>query len=256
MKINEALKILEEYAPLSLSDGLVKLIGGYDNVGIIAQVEGDIKGILFTLDLTDESIDKAIETGANLIVTHHPAIYAPLTRLDYNKSPLLKCLNAKIGVISMHLNLDCAKNGIDYYLAKGLGATKQEIIYKVDKDCGYGRIFETSATLSQIKEKYENEFLTQKVMIFGDPEREIERVASYCGSGLDDTAIETITDVDLYVSADIKHHIILSALKRGKCVMQVTHYSSEMYGFREFYKSVKDNFYGIKTCIVENDYML
>lgn len=256
MKINEVLKTLERYAPLELSDKLVKQIGGFDNVGIIAQVEGDITGIVFTLDLTDESIDRALDMGANLIVTHHPAIYNPLLRLDYLKSPILRCVNEKIGVISMHLNLDCAEKGIDYYLAKGLGATEQEIIYKVDNNCGYGRIFKTSTTLLELKEKYEKEFLTQKVMIFGDPNREIEKVASYCGSGLDDTAIETITDVDLYVSADIKHHLILAALKRGKCVMQVTHYSSEMYGFREFYKAVKEKFSGIKTDIIESSYML
>ncbi len=256
MKINEVLKTLERYAPLELSDKLVKQIGGYDNVGIIAQVEGEIKGIVFTLDLTDESIDRALEMGANLIVTHHPAIFNPLLKLDYLKSPLLRCVNEKIGVISMHLNLDCAEKGIDYYLAKGLGATKQEIIYKVDDNCGYGRIFETSTTLSELKERYEREFLTEKVMIFGDPDREIERVASFCGSGLDDTVIETITDVDLYVSSDIKHHLILGALKRGKCVMQVTHYSSEMYGFREFYNLVKEDFSGVKTDIIESNYML
>ncbi|MBE5743382.1 MAG: Nif3-like dinuclear metal center hexameric protein [Clostridiales bacterium] len=256
MKINEVLRKLEKYAPLELSDRLIKQIGGYDNVGIIAQIEGEITGIVFTLDLTDKSIDKALETGANLIVTHHPAIFNPPLKLDYEKSPLLRCLNCKIGVISMHLNLDCAEKGIDYYLAKGLGAEKQEIIYQVDKNCGYGRIFETSTTLSEIKEKYQTEFLTDKVMIFGHSDRAIEKVASYCGAGLDDTAIETITDVDLYVSADIKHHVILSALKRGKCVMQVTHYSSEMYGFREFYNSVKENLCGVNTCIVENEFML
>lgn len=256
MKINEVLKTLDNYAPLKLSDELIKQIGGYDNVGIIADVEGDITGIVFTLDLTDESIDKAKEIGANLIVTHHPAIYDPLLKLDYVKSPILRAVNEKIGVISMHLNLDCAVKGIDYYLAKGLGAKKQKIIYQVDKNCGYGRVYETSTTLSEIKERYEREFLTSKVMVFGDFDREIKKVASYCGAGLDDTAISTITDVDLYVSADIKHHIILSALKRGKCVMQVTHYSSEMYGFREFYKAVKDNFCGINTCIIEGNFML
>ncbi len=256
MKINEVLKTLECYAPLELSDKLIKQVGGFDNVGIIAGVQGEITGILFTLDLTEESIDKAKEIGANLIVTHHPAIYTPVLRLDYDKSPLLRCVNEKIGVISMHLNLDCAVKGIDYYLAKGLGAKKQKIIYEIDKNCGYGRIFKTSTTLSGIKERYEEEFSTNKVMIFGNPNREINKVASYCGSGLDDKAIETVTDVDLYVSSDIKHHVILSALKRGKCVMQVTHYSSEMYGFREFYNLVKEDFSGVKTDIIESSYML
>ena len=66
MTLQEVLKALEEYAPLELSDKLVQKMGGYDNSGIIAQVKGDITGIVFTLDLTDISVHKAIETGANL----------------------------------------------------------------------------------------------------------------------------------------------------------------------------------------------
>ncbi len=256
MTIHEVLNKLEEYAPLSLSDKLVEQIGGYDNVGIIADVEGDITGVVFTLDLTDESVTKAIEMGANLIVTHHPAIFVPLKTLNYESSPLLRCVNAKIGVISMHLNLDSAKEGIDYYLAKGLGAEKTEIVYQVGENEGYGRIFETETTLGEIKERYINTFSTEKVMVFGNPNREINKVASFCGAGLADEMLEKVKDVDLYVSADIKHHVIITALKRGKCVMQVTHYSSEVYGFKHFYKWANKKLRGLNSVIVENDYML
>ncbi|MBO7213952.1 MAG: Nif3-like dinuclear metal center hexameric protein [Clostridia bacterium] len=256
MNVKEVLKTLEEYAPLDLSDKLVEIIGGYDNCGVIAEIKGEITGIVFSLDLTDSSVDKAIETGANLIVTHHPAIFVPLKTLDYESSPLLRCLNAGIGVISMHLNLDCAETGIDYCLAKGLGANDMKIINQVGKNVGYGRIFDTDQTLGEIKERYIENFGTEKVMIFGDADRKIEKVASLCGAGFDDGTLEQVKDVDLYVSADIKHHVILSALKRGKCVMQVTHYSSEMYGFKQFYKWANKKLREISTTIIENDLML
>lgn len=256
MNINEVLKTLEEYAPLELSDKLVKEMGGYDNSGIIAEVKGEITGIVFTLDLTDLSVAKAVSLGANLIVTHHPAIYAPIKNLDYDSNALLKCLNAGIGVISMHLNLDSAEKGIDYYLAKGLGAKKTKIVHEIGEGLGYGRIFETDLTLGEIKENYVKEFSTDKVMIFGSANKRIEKVASFCGSGLDESELENVTDVDLYVSSDIKHHVILNALKRGKCVMQVTHYSSESYGFKEFYKWSNKKLDKINCVIVENDLML
>lgn len=256
MTIYEVLKVLEEYAPLNLSDKLVEQIGGYDNVGIIADMDEEITGIVFTLDLTDESVTKAIETGANLIVTHHPAIFVPLKTLDYESSPLLRCVNAKIGVISMHLNLDSAKEGIDYYLAKGLGADKTQIVYQVGENEGYGRIFETETTLGEIKEKYMNTFSTEKVMIFGNADRKIKKVASFCGAGLADEMLDKAKDVDLCVSADIKHHVIVNALKRGKCVMQVTHYSSEVYGFKHFFKWANKRLSEVESVMVEVNYML
>lgn len=256
MTINEVLNSLVEYAPLELSSKLVENIGGYDNIGIIAETKGDVTGVVFTLDLTDASIQKAIDIGANLIVTHHPAIFVPLKALDYESSPLLKCLNCGIGVISMHLNLDCAEHGIDYYLAKGLGAEQMQIVHSIGEGVGYGRIFEKETTLGEIKEKYEETFSTDKVMIFGNPNKRIEKIATFCGAGLDEGELDRVKDVDLYVSADIKHHVILSALKRGKSVMQVTHYSSEMYGFKHFYKWANNKLRNLKCVIVENDLML
>ena len=127
MKINDIYNILNEYAPIELSNAFCSAINGFDNSGIIASVSDDIKGIVFSLDLTFSAVEMAIKNDCNLILTHHPAIYKPISCLN-ESDPLLKALNNKIGVISFHLNLDVAKEGIDYYLAKGLGAKDQEIL--------------------------------------------------------------------------------------------------------------------------------
>ena len=63
-------------------------------------------------------------------------------------------------------------------------------------------------------------------------------------------------DCDLYISSDVKHHVILYALERGKAIMNVSHYSSEVLGFKKFYSSVKEKLIGIESIFVENEMML
>lgn len=120
MNYKEVFAALEKYAPLKLSDELVKAENGYDNSGIILANDGEIKNIAFALDLTVGAVEFAKEKNCNLIVTHHPAIYRPVKSLGEN-SPLRLAAKNNIAIISIHLNLDCAEKGIDYYLAEGLG---------------------------------------------------------------------------------------------------------------------------------------
>ena len=150
MNVKELFCILNEYAPLNLSKELCEIEEGYDNSGIILDSSRQTDKVLFCLDLTSKSVEKAIELGCGIIVTHHPAIYRPIKNLT-SDAPLLKCASEKIGVISMHLNLDCAKEGIDYYLAKGLGGEVVKILTPLSVEgTGYGRISEVNATASEI----------------------------------------------------------------------------------------------------------
>lgn len=239
MKINDIYNILNEYAPIELSNAFTSAINGFDNSGIIASVSEDIKGVVFSLDLTLSAVDMAIKNDCNLIVTHHPAIYKPISCLNEGDA-LLKALNNKIGVISFHLNLDVAKEGIDYYLAKGLGAKDQEILIPLGEKVGYGRKFNVDSTIEEIAQNYKKEFSTNNVMIYGNLKEKVTKMATFCGAGLDESEIELSKDSDLLLSADIKHHVILKALSLGKKVIEVTHYSSEFYGFNKFYEVIKD----------------
>jgi dinuclear metal center YbgI/SA1388 family protein len=255
MKITEFVNLLEKYAPLKLSSDFVKEINGYDNSGVIVNLDKDITGVVFSLDLTDIAVDMAIKNGCNLIFTHHPAIYAPINKIDYN-SPIYKAINNGIGVVSFHLNLDCAINGIDYYLAKGLGANNQEIMISLGEKVGYGRVFDVKKqSFNCFVESFKLEFNSNKVLAYGNLNDEISSVASFCGSGLDEEVIDKASSVDVLVSSDVKHHLIIKALSQGKKLMVITHYSSEFYGFKRFYENVKDEI-GVKTLLnIEQDYL-
>lgn len=255
MKINDVLKIFEAYAPKRLSDEFVSKFNAYDNSGVIVDTDSEITGILFTLDLTSAAVDTAIKNNCNLIFTHHPAIYMPIKNLSLN-TPIYKALNNSIGVISYHLNLDVAKFGIDYYLAKGLGGDDAKILSIVEEDLGYGRTFDVGGVkFGEIIERYKREFNSSKVIAYGNLEDNINKVATFCGAGLDSESIDLASDCDLIVSSDAKHHDILNALERNINLLIVTHYSSEFYGFKKVYENLSDSL-GVKTILhVEDKYL-
>ena len=256
MKIKEILNIFEDYAPISISDEYVKKYNAYDNSGIIVDSDEEIKGVLFSLDLTVDAVDKAIESGCNLIFTHHPAIYLPIKNICCNTA-IYKAVSNKIGVISFHLNLDMTKFGIDYYLAKGLGAKTQTILLPLSNGLGYGRIFDIDAKpYSQIVDEYKKEFDTNKVVCYGNESEKVSTIASLCGQGLGDFDLSLLKDADLIVSSDVPHHIILNVINLNKKLMIVSHYSSEFYGFSKIYGELSMKLNGLKTVLfTDNKYL-
>ena len=125
MKLCEFYNVANELAPKALSDEYCEKYGAYDNSGVLVDAGEEITGVLFSLDLTFAAIEEAIEKKANLIVTHHPAIYGKIDgvrKSDFQPlgEKLVLALKKGISVISMHLNLDTAKGGIDESLAQGI----------------------------------------------------------------------------------------------------------------------------------------
>ena len=54
----------------------------WDNVGLLAgSHEKEVRRIYVALDATDEVIEAAKAAGADLLVTHHPMIFSPVSRI-------------------------------------------------------------------------------------------------------------------------------------------------------------------------------
>ena len=117
MRLKEICELVDKTAPFSISGAYCREYGGYDNSGILVDCGREITGVLFSLDLSRAAAEEAKKRGAQLIVTHHPAIYSPIRSLaqEGEGALVLACVQAGISVISAHLNLDMAEGGIDEY---------------------------------------------------------------------------------------------------------------------------------------------
>ena len=236
---------LERIGSLALSDEFCKECDAYDNSGIIIKCSENVNGVLFSLDLSHKAIKKAKSLGYNLIVTHHPPIFHPIKKLDAvtypNGSVVPECIKEGISVISMHLNFDVAAKGIDYHLMMGLGGSGKDFSTLINVGGGYGRVYDIAP--QNFKEYFNNvkkTFSSERAICFGK-DKTVKRVASFCGAGCDADAIEFAyrSKADVFVSADMREHEIAALIANGINVIELTHYSSENYGFNKIYQSIK-----------------
>lgn len=257
MKLSEVYKIADEIAPKRLSDEFCRTAGAYDNSGLLVEACEEVTGIVFTLDLTNAAIDKALACGANLIITHHPVIYGKIDHICLGDKTLLggklvQCIQAGISVISMHLNLDVAKGGIDESLMEGIllaageteGAGMRSVaIQHPVEDGGYGRVYDVKGvSLRSLADGIKKVFTTQNVFAYGNLDGTITRIASFCGAGADERSILYAKEMgaQVMISSDFKHHLIQLLVESGMSVIVLTHYASEQYGFEKYYKKIRE----------------
>jgi dinuclear metal center YbgI/SA1388 family protein len=109
---------LDQFAPRDLA-------ADWDNVGLLlGERSAAVERVMTCLTVTPESASEAIESRANLIVTHHPILFRGAKRLT-DATPegrmLLSLARAGMAVYSPHTAFDNAHGGINELLARRLG---------------------------------------------------------------------------------------------------------------------------------------
>ncbi len=96
-----------------------------DNVGLqVGSTKREITNIFLCLELTEKSLNQAINKNCNFIFTHHPFIFKPLNKLNTHSDPkgklIEKLIKNDITLYSAHTNLDFTTDGVSFELAKSL----------------------------------------------------------------------------------------------------------------------------------------
>lgn len=97
----------------------------YDNSGLQAGDPDSLIGsVLLSLDINEDVVREAKETGATLIVSHHPVIFAPLKSLGYasvSERCIALAIKSNIAIYSAHTNLDAMAWGVSHIMAVKAG---------------------------------------------------------------------------------------------------------------------------------------
>ncbi|MBE0673197.1 MAG: Nif3-like dinuclear metal center hexameric protein [Bacteroidales bacterium] len=125
MKTGDICRYLDQVVPLSLQES-------YDNSGLQTGCYDDEAGAaLLTIDVNEEVIAEAIGSGCNIVISHHPLIFAPLKRIsdhDSTQRTLMAAIRNNITVYSVHTNLDSLYGGVSFRMAEKLGMVNVEVL--------------------------------------------------------------------------------------------------------------------------------
>ena len=207
----------------------------FDNVGLLAgRTEKEVERVYIALDATDAVIDRAVEAGADMLITHHPLIFSPLKKVtdeDFVSRRVVKLIQNDISYYAMHTNYDVL--GMAELAEKILGIRDSEVLditmEKDGKQEGIGRIgeLEKPMTLEECCVYVKHKLNLGSLKVFGDMQAEVSRLAISPGSGKTAIAAAIAKGADVLVTGDIGHHDGLDAVEQGLAVIDAGHYGTE-----------------------------
>jgi dinuclear metal center YbgI/SA1388 family protein len=221
---------LEQIAPL-------RLAAEWDAVGLlVGSHRPQIARVMTCLSLTPEVAAEAVRGQADLVVTHHPLPFRPISRITADSPTgrvLLELIHAGIAVWSSHTAWDSAAGGINDQLAGLLGL---EHVAPLEPDAihplaGFGRAGTAPAgwSVAQLSRHIARRLDAPGVQVVGNPERPAGRVGIVCGSGGDSLAAVKRAGCTTFLTGEVKLHQALEARAGDLAVVAVGHHASERF---------------------------
>ncbi|PVZ09054.1 Nif3-like dinuclear metal center hexameric protein [Actinomycetospora cinnamomea] len=215
----------------------------WDAVGLtVGDPSEPVRRVLVAVDPLPAVIDEAIATGADLLVTHHPlllrGVHAVATTAPKG-SAIHRLIRAGIALYCAHTNADAANPGVSDALADALGITVEAPLAPQDDapadgtGVGIGRIgrLPERETLAAFTRRVADALppTAWGVRAGGDPQRSVARVAVSGGAGDSMLHLARAAGVDVYVTADLRHHPATDHLAEpgAPALVDVAHWASE-----------------------------
>jgi len=109
-----------------------------DNPGLqVGNLDAKVKNIVIALNPSLEVINFSLAQEANFIITHHPLIFKPIRSISSTASNVSNIINQliknDISLYSSHTNLDFAKEGVSWTLARKIGLNKIDFLKGINE---------------------------------------------------------------------------------------------------------------------------
>ena len=229
LKAEEIIKKINNIAP-------EEICCNWDNVGImVGNIKSEVKKVLIALDCSDAVIDEAVKENADMIITHHPFIFKPIKSLDYSlpiSKKIVKVIKNDIVVYSAHTNLDIADFGTNYTLAGLLELQNTVGLIAMGEGNFMGRVGELKdeMTFGSLINFVKSKLGADKLVVNGDINTKIRKVGLCTGAGADYEYMKIAKDMgcQAYITGDVGYHDAQIAEDIGICLIDGTHYLTEV----------------------------
>jgi dinuclear metal center YbgI/SA1388 family protein len=233
--LSEVLAVLERLAPLKFAEP-------WDNVGLLLEPTllaeaTPLAHALLTIDLSDAVVSEAELLGVGLIIAYHPSIFQGLKRLrssEPSERVLLRCASRGMAIFSPHTALDAAPDGVNDWLLGAFGPGEQGpcVPHALDARFGQGRYvrLQQAVSLAEAVAGIKQHLgLAQLRVSVAAPHasdaRVIRNVAVCAGAG--GSVFEKLSDYDLYLTGEMRHHDVRARSLSGSSVVLCEHTQTE-----------------------------
>jgi len=236
-KVRDFYNYIDSFAPFNTQEE-------WDNSGfLIGDIEAEVKKVAVMLDVTDETLEKAIESGADLIVSHHPIIFSPMKKL-MSDSLEFKAIKAGINIISAHTSFD--NNGVNDVLAKTLDLKNIREFPDIPMlRMGESENTEVESFLKSIKDSL------GKTLRYNRVRKDIKTVAVCGGSG--GSFVNDLSGIDAFVTGDADHHNFLDAERRGILLIAAGHFETERIAMPYMAEKLSSEFKNAEIILIEEE---
>ncbi len=213
----------------------------WDAVGLIAgDLDATVNSILLAVDAVLDTVDEAIDAGADLLLVHHPLLLRGVTSVAsdrYKGAALTKLIRANCALIAAHTNADVVETGTSAVFAAALGLSDvHPIVAGTDRARGIGRVgvLPQPTTLGRLARAL-GELLPATatgVRVSGDYDAPITTIALCGGAGDALLSHPAVLAADVYITSDLRHHPASEARENavvggGPALIDVSHWASE-----------------------------
>jgi dinuclear metal center YbgI/SA1388 family protein len=214
-----------------------------------------VSRVLCVVDCVPETVDQALEVGADLIVAHHPLLLKPVSSIapdTYKGRIIHRLIRGDVALYVAHTNADVANPGVSDALAARLGLVGlRPLVPAAGAAAGEGR---GAGRIGELPEPMDLAELTgfaaarlpataAGIRAAGAPDRTIRTVAVCGGAGDVFLADASRAGVDAYLCADLRHHPASEHLSGGgPALLDVAHWATERPWLDEVAGWLRDGF--------------
>ena len=208
----------------------------WDRPGLmLGNPNATVNKVLLSVDITADVISEAAEQDCQLLLSHHPMLLRPVHELGETtgKGALVHgAIKQDVAVYAAHTNADIADRGVSESLALALGLDR---LAPLDSLTGHGQVgFVDPISLLDFARMVARVIppTAGGVKVAGTPERQITKIALVAGAG-DSFLVNALeSDVDLFITSDLRHHpaqdfLEAAAASGGPALMDISHWAAE-----------------------------
>jgi dinuclear metal center YbgI/SA1388 family protein len=208
----------------------------WDPIGLqIGDPAAEVSAVGVCHEVTEEVVAEIAARPVDLLVTYHPLIFDPLTKLVAGRSPgarARRLIETGTAVLVTHTDFDAAPGGAADSLAGALDLTELAAFGNEETDDPpIGRVGRFDGSLADLSALVALRLGASRLRVSGDSDRSVDRVAVVPGSGSDFIAAAAGT-ADALVTGDVSHHRSIEALDWGLTVVDPGHIATERPGVR------------------------